>query len=164
VRLWPPSNILSRPSISRPQRIATYVIPDATNKLRRDHVGAISKLCASSIVGPIRPTDVAYRHVARRLTDGLSGIDWPRRPGRGFFCLSGCDARIVGGAGALAVLASTAPPFSPAAPPGTTADSPMLDHGAGEITEALSGPGCDARPALAKAKPPGGGSLGGFVP
>jgi hypothetical protein len=37
----------------------------------------------------------------------------------------------------------------------------MLDHGAGEITEALSGPGCDARPALAKAKPPGGGSLGG---
>jgi hypothetical protein len=27
VRLWPPSNIVSRPSISRPQRIATYVIP-----------------------------------------------------------------------------------------------------------------------------------------
>src|SRR5580700_10834269 len=81
-----------------------------------------------------------------RAASGNANVPWPydsliaKASRSELFCLSGCDARIVGGAGALAVLASTAPPFSPAAPPGTTADSPMLGHGAEEITEALSGP------------------------
>jgi hypothetical protein len=106
--------------------------------------------CASSTVGPIRRTDVAYRHVARRLTDDLSGIDWPRRPGRGFFLFVRRRCSHMGRGWCLSHPGKRRLSILPRCTAGYDCGQSDAASWRRRNYGSVMGAGCDARPALAQ--------------